>query len=273
HRVSISLLLALCLIMAWMVWRKMGAGLIHLPATGGMPFGIGLDLVIAMPISWLPLAADYARFSRRPGPAAWGTWIGYFIISSGMYVLGLAAALATGSHTPEAMIMALMAETGWIAAAVLIVVLSTFTTTFLDVYSAAVSNLNLPFHLSEKKAVIIAGALGTAIALAFSAHAYEPFLLYIGSFFCPLFGVVLGDYFLTNRGRFPADWQQGWFVSGFNMAGVISWAAGFTIYRLALAQAWPFGASLPSFLAAGLLYFGLRALLRKGRSGAGLEGG
>jgi putative hydroxymethylpyrimidine transporter CytX len=53
------------------LWRQ--------PGTGEMPFWLAVDLVAAMPISWMPLVADYNRFARRAGPAFWGTYIGYFI--------------------------------------------------------------------------------------------------------------------------------------------------------------------------------------------------
>jgi putative hydroxymethylpyrimidine transporter CytX len=36
------------------------------PGTGGLPFWLAVDLVIVMPLSWLPLVADYNRFAR-PG--------------------------------------------------------------------------------------------------------------------------------------------------------------------------------------------------------------
>ncbi len=251
HRISITALLLLCLHMTWLVAKRLGGGAPAEPA-GGLGWGLGLDLVIAMPISWLPLAADYSRFGRTGRGAAWGTWLGYFVVSSWMYALGLGAALATGSDTPEAMIMKLMADSGWLLAALAIVILSTFTTTFLDVYSTAVSSLNLPVNIGQKGAVLATGALGVIIALAFPAHAYEPFLLFIGSFFCPLFGVVLADYFLVRRGRLEDGWLER--ISAFNWPGIISWALGFAVYRLALSYGWPMGASLPSFIGAGLLY-------------------
>ena len=44
---------------------------------GGFPtFGPALDLVIAMPISWLPLVADYTRFAARPGCRVQGDLLG-----------------------------------------------------------------------------------------------------------------------------------------------------------------------------------------------------
>ena len=48
----------------------------HRPGAGGIPFWLGVDLVIAMPVSWLPLVADYNRFARREVSSAGGTYWG-----------------------------------------------------------------------------------------------------------------------------------------------------------------------------------------------------
>jgi nucleobase:cation symporter-1, NCS1 family len=66
-----------------------------------MRFMLGLDLVIAMPISWMPLVSDYTRYAAVPGRGIRGTWWGYFLVSSWMFAAGLIASIATGSGAPE----------------------------------------------------------------------------------------------------------------------------------------------------------------------------
>ena len=172
-----------------------------IPREKGFPFMIGMDLVIAMPISWLPLVSDYSRFATDSKSSFWGTWIGYFIISSWMYLVGLAACLATRSADPSGVVMELMLKFGWAVPALIIVLFSTFTTTFLDIYSTAISGLNIVPTLGERKGWSSEELLGTATALVFPTILdYEHFLLFIGAMFCPLFGVVLADYFLLRRG-------------------------------------------------------------------------
>src|SRR5918995_1349138 len=46
---------------------------------GGLSFWAGVDLAIALPISWVPLVADYARFGRSAGATFWGTAVGYLL--------------------------------------------------------------------------------------------------------------------------------------------------------------------------------------------------
>jgi putative hydroxymethylpyrimidine transporter CytX len=239
---------------------------------------IGMDLVIAMPISWLPLVSDYSRFATNSKSSFWGTWVGYFIISSWMYLLGLAASLATQSPDPSGVVMNLMVKFGWAIPALIIVLFSTFTTTFLDIYSTAISGLNIIPKLGERKGVILGGVLGTATALIFPTLLnYEDFLLFIGAMFCPLFGIVLVDYFLLEKGSIDVVdlyRREGkyWFWRGINPLAILAWAIGFAIYLgfsptltqkvlgIKAAFPWPIGSSLPSIILAGLIYW-----LSKGR--------
>ncbi|MBW1780624.1 MAG: putative hydroxymethylpyrimidine transporter CytX [Deltaproteobacteria bacterium] len=258
HRIAITALIALCCLMSHVVLKEYGLSrLMGVPAKGGMPFMVGLDLVIAMPISWLPLVCDYSRFGKGTGPAFWGTWVGYFIVSSWMYTIGLAAALATQSATPESMVLELMVGLGLAAPAIIIVLFSTFTTTFLDIYSTAVSALNIWPEMGQRRGSLACGILGTVLALMFPATAYEGFLLFIGSVFCPLFGVVLADYFFLRRQRYFETGfdQQGryWYVAGFNPWAFVAWGIGFGLYHL-LQRETGWGSSIPSLIATGVMY-------------------
>jgi len=274
QRISVFALLILCGAMTLLVFREYGwTELAGLPAQKDFPFMVGLDLVIAMPISWLPLVSDYSRFAVHSKTGFWGTWLGYFIISSWMFLLGLAASLATQSPDPSAVITTLMVKLGWPISALLIVLFSTFTTTFLDIYSTAVSSLNIAPRLGERKGILIGGGLGTVTALIFPAIIdYEHFLLFIGAMFCPLFGVVLMDYFLLSKGFLSvADLyrREGkyWFWKGINPAAILAWAIGFIIYlgfsplllekvlHIRAAFPWNLGSSIPSMLLAALIYW------------------
>lgn len=260
QRVAVTALLLLCGVMTYVLFSHHGWDhLMKIPGKASMPFMVGLDLVIAMPISWLPLVCDYSRFSKGTSAAFWGTWVGYFVVSSWMYVVGLGAALATGSATPESMVLQLMVSVGLALPAVIIVLFSTFTTTFLDIYSTAVSSLNIWPELGERRGSVLCGILGTALALIFPATAYETFLLFIGSVFCPLFGVVLADYFVIRGSSLDQSADLYWYTAGFNPWAFVSWGVGFGLYHL-LQGTTSLGSSIPSLAAAGLIYLFLMTL-------------
>jgi putative hydroxymethylpyrimidine transporter CytX len=277
QRISVFVLLVLCVIMTYIAFREYGWGMLsQIPRKRDFPFMIGMDLVIAMPISWLPLVSDYSRFATDSKKSFWGTWIGYFIVSSWMYLIGLMAALATQSPDPSGVVMNLMLKFGWAVPALIIVLFSTFTTTFLDIYSTAISGLNIFPKLGERKGIWIGGILGIMVAIIFPALLdYEHFLLFIGAMFCPLFGIVLVDYFLVRRkvidleDLYKKDGKY-WFSKGINPLAIIAWVIGFAIYlgfspmlmekvlQIKAAFPWPLGSSLPSMILAGLIYWFLR---------------
>ncbi|OGP99996.1 MAG: hydroxymethylpyrimidine transporter CytX [Deltaproteobacteria bacterium RBG_19FT_COMBO_46_12] len=276
QRIAVFALLILCIAMTYVVFQQYGWGMLsQIPRKKDFPFMVGMDLIIAMPISWLPLVSDYSRFAKDSKSSFWGTWISYFIVSSWMYLIGLMASLATQSPDPSGVVMSLMLKFGWAIPALIIVLFSTFTTTFLDIYSTAISGLNIFPKLGERKGVIIGGILGTTLAIIFPTLLdYEHFLLFIGAMFCPLFGIVLVDYFLLRKGSIHVEdlyrpGSQYWFKSGVNPNAIIAWATGFAIYlgfspmlmekvlQIKAAFPWPIGSSLPSMALAGLIYWSM----------------
>lgn len=263
HRISVSALLLLSVVMTYVIFQEHSfAELAQIPSTSELSLATGLDLVIAMPISWLPLVADYSRFAKSTCSSFWGTWLGYFVVSSWMYFIGLSAALATGSADP----ISLLLNLGWGIAALVIVLFSTFTTTFLDIYSTAVSALNIFPQLGERRGIIIGGVLGTLVALIFPIEQYENFLLFIGAMFCPLFGVVLVDYFILRQRKYLVEdiYKKGkyWYYQGVNIRAIISWVIGVVLYQQGIKYGLWIGSSIPSMVIAGSLY-GVMMKIRK----------
>ena len=283
ERISVACLLLLCLFMTAILfgehsWER----LFQIPRQKEFPLMLGIDLVIAMPISWLPLVSDYSRFAVDSKSSFWGTWVGYFIVSSWMYLIGLAAALATTSTDPSGVVMNLMLRFGWAIPALIVVLFSTFTTTFLDIYSTSISGLTITPRLGERKGIVAGGLLGTILALIFpSLIDYEHFLLFIGAMFCPLFGIVLAGYFLKGKGVLDVKDLYGregryWFWKGINPIALLAWVIGFAVYLgfspllmenvlgIRWGFPWPIGSSLPSMILSGLIYWAINQKQSRG---------
>jgi putative hydroxymethylpyrimidine transporter CytX len=283
QRISVIALLILCIAMTYVVFQQYGWGMLsQISRKRDFPFMVGMDLIIAMPVSWLPLVSDYSRFAKDSKSSLWGTWVSYFIVSSWMYLIGLMASLATQSSDPSGVVMSLMLKFGWAIPALIIVLFSTFTTTFLDIYSTAISGLNIFPKLGERAGILIGGMLGIIVAILFPALLdYEHFLLFIGAMFCPLFGIVLADYFFLKKGVFDLkdlyrkDGKY-WFWKGINPIAITTWVIGFAIYLgfspmlmekvlgIKASFPWPLGSSLPSMIIAGLIYWILRKFAVRG---------
>jgi len=256
--VSVAGLLLVIMLMTWVAFGGMGAQPAAKPAEP-MAFMTGLDLVIAMPISWMPLVADYSRSARSTRLAFWNTWGGYFLVSSWMYLLGLQVTLMAGVADPGLLVLETMGGLGLAAPALFMVVFSTVTTGFPDVYSAACSLLNISQKLSARVVMWIAGILSILVALVFPMEQYENFLFFIGAMFIPLFGVTLTDYFLIRGRKLVVDalYLKGGlygYRGGYNLAALAAWAVGFAVYEAIALLKIAVGGSIPSMLAAGILY-------------------
>jgi putative hydroxymethylpyrimidine transporter CytX len=254
--------------MAYLVWWALdGAdvgGLWAAEGEGGMRFFQGVDLTVAMAASWLPLAADYTRFSRSRRAAYWGTSVGYLVPLVLLYGLGALLALSRGLDDQTAIFTAIAAGGIGSALALLALTVDEADEPFANVYSAAVSIQNLLPAVSQRLLIGLVTATATAGALFVDMLAYETFLLLLGSFFVPLFGVLAADFLLGAGRSVAVRWS-----------GLAAWAAGFALYQWIhpTGPSWwvdvvaeipgagevTLGASLPAFALAFVLYAGLRS--------------
>ncbi|MBH1965021.1 MAG: cytosine permease [Comamonadaceae bacterium] len=214
----------------WLSWQFLSLAqaqgfstLWNRPGTGGMGVFPALDLVIAMPISWLPLVADYARHGRSGRSALRGTWLGYAIANMWCYSLGVLVALVLPSQ--DLVTALLLAQGGLIALSLILI--DEVDNAYGDAYSGSVSAHSLFPKWGIRRWGIIIAAACTAFALVLPMHSLEPFLLLLSSVFVPLFGVILGRLaFGANAQQLLASAQ------GVHWTPTLIWAAGIGLYHL-----------------------------------------
>jgi len=248
---------------AWLTWRLLAnhdlKGLFAKAGSGEMTFAGGVDLVISMPLSWLPLIADYTRFGRTPGAMFRGSFFGYLIANIWFFSLGAAYALAAGG---EGLLLSALAAAGG-GIALLLILIDETDNAFADIFSGAMSVSTLTGG-SVTRLSIAYGVLCTGMALAVPLAGYETFLLMIGSVFAPLFGILLTDHFIIRRRQIDAaaiDATGGryWFIGGWHLRGLAAWALGIAVYQLVAIYMPAWGATLPALALAGLFYAALMA--------------
>lgn len=212
---------------------------------GSLGFGAAVELSVAMPLSWLPLISDYTRTAARPKAATSVSVVVYFLTSSWMYSIGMSAAVFTG----ESDIAKIMKAAGLGAAALLIIVFSTVTTTFLDVYSAGVSSESISAKLKAKPFSVGVCVIGTLFAVLIPVTKFEDFLYLIGSVFAPMIAILIADYFVLKKDSS---------AKSADISNLIIWAAGFVMYRLFMKIETPMGSTLPvmllTFMICALVY-------------------
>jgi NCS1 family nucleobase:cation symporter-1 len=212
-------------------WALEGAGLGELldrPGEGGSSVLEGVDLVVAITVSWIPLAADYTRFSRSRSAAFWGTGGGYLVASVWLWALGAVLFFSRDITDPAALPVAVAAGGIGATLALLAVTVDETDEAFANVYSTAVSLQNLAPRAPQRALLVAVAAAATFGALTIDLLAYETFLILLGSFFVPLFGVLLADWLAAGARYRETDVFHGPAVRPGMM---ISWFAGFALYQ------------------------------------------
>jgi purine-cytosine permease-like protein len=188
-----------------------------------------------------------------------------------LYALGAILLLSRGLADAPSVISAI--ATGGIAAALALVALGVDETKepFANIYSAAVSLQNVLPQLPQRLLILAVAAVATAGTFVVNLVHYQDFLYLLGSFFVPLFGVLLAQWLVGHRDAFAAPEVR--------PGQIAAWLAGFCLYQW-LAPVGPaswihlvdhthpgqgaIGGSLPSFALSFLLSVGLTLASRAG---------
>lgn len=253
NKISMAALLILTIVLCVIIFRS------GIPANAGdasLTFGAAVELAVAMPLSWLPLISDYTREAAMPLQATWASVVTYSLVSCWMFFIGMGAALCTG----ESNIVAIMVRAGLGAAALIILILSTVTTTFLDAWSAGISAESLSKKLNGKRIAMIVTVIGTIGAVLFNMDDITGFLYLIGSVFAPMIAVQIADYFIL-RNRKGTDCPFGW-------VNLVCWLVGFIVYRLLMQVNIPIGNTLPDILITVLITAAVQKILHRGQTEA-----
>ena len=230
NQIVMALLFLLTLVLCKVIFfGGSGAGA---PAEEAMSFGAAVELAVAMPLSWLPLISDYTREAEKPFAATVASTVTYGVVSSWMYLIGMGAAIFTGQSD----IAAIMVQAGLGIAALVILVLSTVTTTFLDAWSAGISSESIWAKLKGKHVAMAVTVIGTVGAILFPMDDITDFLYLIGSVFAPMIAVQIADYFLLKTDVSDREWS---------VSRLAIWFVGFLLYRGLMGIDLPLGCTLP----------------------------
>jgi len=229
RKFAVYAVLASLVYLTW--WALDGSGFGELwerPGEGGSSVLDGIDLVVAITVSWIPLAADYTRFTRTRRAAFWGVGIGYFLAGAWLWLLGAVLFFSRDITDPAALPVAVAAGGIGGILALLAVTVDETDEAFANVYSTAVSVQNLAPRAPQRLLVVAVASLATLGALTIDLLSYESFLILLGSFFVPLFGVLLADWLAAGARYRESDV----FAAPAVRPGMIAaWIAGFALYQ------------------------------------------
>jgi NCS1 nucleoside transporter family len=210
---SVPVIAALMALMSILAWTQPGIvdwGLTTTLAPG--PHFAMLTLLmtaigVGWGLSWVTWAADYSRFVPRSISAAsvfWYSYIGMFVPTVWLAILGATIATVTPGTDPARMVSAIFG--GVTSLLVLLLVLhGPIATNSLNVYSAALAALSAGVRVSRATMAMIAGVIGYLVTIYFVfvpsfAKAFDNWMVSLLLWMSPWAGVVLADFFIKRRG-------------------------------------------------------------------------
>jgi hypothetical protein len=192
-------------------------------------FFAGMDLIIALSVSWIPLVADYTRFSTGRRAAFWGAGLGYLFPTLFQFGFGAILVLSHPSISDPVDVLTTIAA-GGVASFLALLALTVDETdeAFANVYSTAMSLQNFAPAFSQRALIVGCAVISTAGALSFNLTQYPQFLYLLGAFFVPLFGVLLADWIQRGMSYTREDVFAGPAV---RPAMIGAWLCGFALYE------------------------------------------
>ena len=181
------------------------------PSLGFWP---AFEISVAMPLSWLPLIADYTSTAARPRLSTAVSAGVYTLASMWMYALGILLGRMGANTVAEGIVAAGLGSIGLV-----VIVFSTVTTTFLDAYSSGESARSIVAKTNSRLIGVIVCAIGGALAIGGVMDHYINFLYLISSVFAPMSAVLLVDRYLLKTGS--TKWN------------LLAWLVGFIVYQFA----------------------------------------
>lgn len=188
----------------------------HTPTTR-MSMETAVTIIIGTFVSGATQATNWSRFAKSGKVAVFATLVAFFLGNGLMVVTG---ALGTLMYQ-QADIVDVMIAQGSVSLAILMLFLNLWTTQDNTIYNFAVAGCNL-LRTDKRRLVTLSGAaIGTLLALGGMYNYLIPYLILLGTFIPPLGGVIMADFWVKHRGKYPLLSEEA--QPDFNLTGLISY--------------------------------------------------
>ena len=165
--------------------------------TKGFPVGAAVSMIVGGWMVGAVVMPDLSRYAETPAHG----WIGAgaSFLCGNVIVVIPCAILAIATH--EADIVRDVVSFGWSTWALVLIVVSAWTTNDNNIYSTSLSIASIFERIAKWKITIAAGIAGGALAAAGIMSQLIPFLVALGILVPPVAGIFATDFFLRERGH------------------------------------------------------------------------
>ena len=190
-----------------------------------MGWTYGITIAVAGFATGAIVCGDYTRYCKSRRDTVLSCCVGVLPAGIGALVIGGFLAVAAGNYD----LSVIFSNFGLPIVGMLVLILATWTTNTGNAYNAGIAICNV-FKLRDNMRswmTLLAGAVGTLLAVLGFDAVFGTFLNYIAAFIPAVAGVAIADYWIMGKGR-PDLWEE---HPGVNWIGVVSWVAGFAVAK------------------------------------------
>jgi len=188
--------------------------------TGSLTVAEGLTIVVGTFVSGGTQVANWTRFAGSARTAVGSSILAFFFGNGLMIAVGAVGAVVYGLDD----IVEVLAVQGILSAGILLLFLNIWTTQDNTIYNVSVAGCHF-FRTERRRLITFAGAgAGTLLALFGMYDLLIPYMVMMGVLIPPLGGVIMADFFVRHRGRYPVLNETA--ALRFNRQGLAAYAAG-----------------------------------------------
>jgi len=233
---------------------------VSLPGDRSMSFGQAVTALAGGIIVGVLLVPDLTRYARGPIDVVIAVLIALAMIEPLVHVAASGPALRYDQTDP----LALMLAAGLGVFAFFFLIVASLTTNAVNLYGSGLSLAAVFPKVPEWTFVIVAGVVGTALAILDISDVFIDFLVWQSVIFSSVLGVYVVDYFLIRKGDYSMEALMD--VSRISVAAFMAWALGAIVSALTYTEQITFTgmSNLDGVIVAALVYWILNHLGRKG---------
>lgn len=225
-----------------------------------MSFVSAVGLAVGGFASGAVLSGDVTRYCKDRKGTILSALLGVIPMGVTTLLVGGILAIYSGAlGMDNSNFVKMLSSVGSPVIAIIVLILATWTTNVSNAYSSGFALLNLSGAKDSMRpyATLLAGIVGTLLAIFGILNVFGNFINFLAVFIPPVAGCVITDYWLIYKGN-PKIWG---YSDGVNWIGIVALAAGAGITLLIPNF---FISSINAIVISGVVYFVLTKVMKKG---------